>query len=77
MKNQVNGYGGRLRSGIEKAKQKIHHPMSDKFYNKLVDKGLLLLLKYKSSISNGTYIFTANLELLAKAMIDRKYPLTP
>ena len=37
---------------------------SAEYYQKLVEKGLLLLVKYKSSLPNGQYLLKADLSAL-------------
>ena len=64
MKNQVNSFDQRLTNSINWAQQHLKLPRSEEYYRKLVEKGLLLLVKYKSSLPNGQYLLRADLSEL-------------
>ena len=76
MKDQVNHYEDHLSRTTKASLAKNPNIRPAKYYRRLVDKGLLLLVAYKSNIPNATYVLTANLSHLVKTLQDKKYNIS-
>ena len=77
MKKQVNGLREHIKSFIddEAIKRSLVH--SNRYYDKIVYRNLLLLIKYGTATPNGTYGLTANVEKLGKVLRDRGVSIKP
>jgi hypothetical protein len=71
----VNAFSTSMRMGVQMAMVMTVNPRPVKYYEQLIKRSLLMLIRYKTTIENGNYLFTANLKQLAKVLIERKYTL--
>ena len=72
MQTQVNGYRESISQFIHSYAKTTELKTSLKPYFKLVVKGLLLLVKYRSTLPNGTYVLKADLSELVKQLERRE-----
>ena len=73
MEPQINAINTHIKTMINLAVQTQVSPKSNKYYEKLVKKSLLLLLKYKSSLKNKNYVLDGDLSKFLQYLLDRKY----
>ena len=75
MKQQVNRYEAYLTHATKALVAKSPSSRPAKYYRRLVDKGLLLLVAYRSNIPNATYVLTADLKNLLAALKAKHYDI--
>jgi len=75
MKDQVNREQTDLINFTQDYRQKLQKPRPLKYYLKLVEKGLLIHAKYKSTITNGNYLVYGSFEKLGEHLKKIKHDL--
>jgi hypothetical protein len=76
MKELVNKFNNGLQMRVAHAMKITASRKSVEFNKNLVKSSLLLLIKHKSTLRNGTYHFTACLKGLADLLLKKKVKLT-